>query len=170
MSEFLQKTLTNQSLNKQIYEVLIMANYNNTGTEVPESTGSSPRQGRSGKTPEYRLLTAVTSGLSVLLLGALIYVAAIAATPLVTWSNFFAWFLLGHGALLALKYFANLMTPSPVQGKHGYLIGGGITAGIGALFLAGFGGYFWPVVITGFGIYIVSMGVLKYYHGNGHSI
>lgn len=186
MSEFIQKFLANQSLNKQIYEVLIMANCKNCGTEVPESAGScprcgdeigrgkpgvadrtGPRQDRYGKTPEYRLLTAITGGLSILLLGVLIYMAAIDASPLVTWSNIFAWFLLGHGALLALKYFANLLTPSPMRAKHGYLIGGALIAAIGALCLAGFGDYFWPIAILGMAVYILAMGILKYYSGNG---
>ncbi len=180
MSESLQKVLANQSLNKQVYEVLILANCNNCGSEVPESADSCPgcgyeigrgntslRHVESSINIEYKLLSAITGGLSFLLLGALVYMAAITMTPLVSWSNFIAWFLLGHGALLVMKYFANLMLPIPVRGKHGYLIGGGIIAAIGALCLAGFDAYFWPVAIVSIAIYILSMGILKFYSGNG---
>ena len=46
MSDFLlKKFVNNQSLNKQIYEVLIMANCNNCGAEAPESTGFCPKCG-----------------------------------------------------------------------------------------------------------------------------
>ena len=179
MSESLQKFLANRSLNKQAYEVLIVTDCNNCGTEVPESADSCPgcghevgrgdaslRHVESHVNPGYKLLSAITGGLSVLLLGALVYVAAINATPLVSWSNFIAWFLLGHGALLALKYFANLMLPAPVRGKHAYLIGGGLTAATGALCLAGFGDYFVPIAIVSIAVYILSMAILKFYSGN----
>lgn len=160
-----------------------MVNCKNCGAEASESAGfcpkcgdemgcgkPTPRQIESRKNPEYRLLTAMTGGLSILWLGALIFMAAITVSSLVTWSNFFAWFLVGHGALLVLKFIVNQVLPTPVRAKHGYLIGGAVTTGIGALFLAGLGNYFWPVVITGLGIYVVSMGILKFYRGNGHNV
>jgi hypothetical protein len=159
-----------------------MVNCKNCGTEVLESAGycprcgyeigrgnTSPRHIESYKNPEYKLLSAITGGLSILLLGVLIYMAAVSITPLVSWSNFFAWFLLGHGALLVMKYFANQMLPIQVRRKHGDLIGGGIIAAIGALCLIGFGNYFIPIAIVGIGIYAISMGILKFYTGNGHS-
>lgn len=160
-----------------------MANCKNCGAGAPESAGycprcgyatgqdqPGPRQVESRKTPEYRLLTTMTIGLSILWLGALVSIAALNVSPLVTGSNFIAWFLLGHGALLVLTFFVGRMLPTPMRAMYGYLIGGAIVAGIGALFLAGFGHYFWPVVITGIGLYVVSMGVLKFYKGNGHGI
>ncbi len=159
-----------------------MVNCTNCGTEMPESAGFCPRCGReigrgnaspchieSYKNPEYKLLSTITGGLSILLLGVLIYMAAVSMTSLVSWSNFFAWFLLGFGTLIVVKYFANQVLPIPVRGKHGDLIGGALIAAIGALCLIGLGNYFWPTVIIGIGVYVVSMGILKYYTGNGRS-
>jgi predicted RNA-binding Zn-ribbon protein involved in translation (DUF1610 family) len=163
------------------------------GAEAPDGTGYCPKCGaeitsaasrnaelrkryeiRQGgwkkyQSPEHRLLGSVVSGLSILLLGALLFVAALHASPLVTWSNFFAWFLVGHGILLVMKFFAHGLLPEQVVPHYGNLIGGAIIAAIGALCFIGFGNYFVPMAIVSIGIYAISLGILKFYKGNGHS-
>jgi hypothetical protein len=114
-------------------------------------------------------LSAATGGISVLLLGVLLFIAATNASPLVTWSNFFAWFLVGHGALLVMKFFAHGLLPGKEAPHYGNLIGGAIITAVGALCFIGFANYFVPIAIVSIGIYAISMGILKFYHGNGHS-
>ncbi len=129
------------------------------------------RQGgwRKYQSPEHRFLGTLAGGLSVLLLGALLFAAALNASPLITWSNFFAWFLVGHGILLMLKFFAHGLLPDKAAPHYGNLVGGAIIAAVGVLCFIGFGNYFVPMAVVSIGIYAISMGIVKLYRGNGHS-
>lgn len=166
----------------------------NCGAGAPDGTGICPKCGleitagasrsaelrkryeiRQGgwkkyQSSEHRFLGTLIGGLSVILLGALLFMAALNASPLVTWSNFFAWFLVGHGILLVMKFFAHGLLPERVTPNYGNLVGGAIIAAVGALCFIGFGNYLVPMAIVSIGIYAISMGILKFYKGNGHSV
>jgi hypothetical protein len=123
------------------------------------------RWGARMETPEWALINAVFGGLTVILIGGLLYLAASGLTPLVTWSNFWAYFLLGLGTMLFLRgLLAIFLVPS--WHERGSLIAGIIVATIGAAGIAvttyGLGQYFWIGVIVIGGILVIVAGILSY--------
>jgi ribosomal protein L40E len=114
------------------------------------------------RSPEHKMLKATMGGLVILMLGALIFIAATGISSLVTWSNFFACFLAGFGAILVINFLIHLLLPNCRFYRFGDLIGGIILLSIGALCIYGFGNYFVPIAIVGIGIYVIFMGIVKF--------
>jgi hypothetical protein len=115
--------------------------------------------------PEWALFNAIFAGLFIILLGVLLYLAASGTLPdLVTWSNFWAYLLLGLGILLLIHGFLDLL----LRHYHGYgkIIGGMVVAVIGAAgisaSLAGWHQYFWIGVIVLGGVLVILVGILSY--------
>ncbi|HTX44101.1 MAG TPA: zinc-ribbon domain-containing protein, partial [Methanocella sp.] len=165
----------------------------NCGAEAPEGAGFCPKCG-SGigpikkldagrrikpgisveawefyRSPEHKMLKATMGGLVILMLGTLIFIAATGISSWITWANFFAYFLAGWGVLMVVNFLIHLLAPGCRFYRFGDLVGGTILLAIGGLCIAGFGDYFWPLAIVSVGLYIISMGILKFYSGNGHS-
>jgi len=61
-----------------------------------------------------------------------------------------------------VNFLIHLLLPGRGFYRFSDLIGGVILLAIGALCIYGFGTYFWPIAIVGFGIYVISMGLVKY--------
>jgi ribosomal protein L40E len=174
-------------------KVNIMEYCTNCGAEAPDGAGFCPKCGsmignvkkfdvarrtKLGisadawefyRSPEHKMLKSTMGGLVVLMLGALIFIAATGISSWITWANFFAYFLAGWGTLMLVNFLVHLLTPKARFYRFGDLVGGTILLAIGGLCIAGFGGYFWPMVIVSMGLYIIFMGILKSYTGNGHS-
>jgi hypothetical protein len=115
--------------------------------------------------PEWALFNSIFAGLFIILLGGLLYLAASGLLPdLVTWSNFWAYLLLGLGVLLLIRGFFEIIT----QHYHGYgqIIGGLVLVVIGAsgitAFLPGWAQYFWIVIIILGGLLVILVGLLTY--------
>jgi hypothetical protein len=117
--------------------------------------------------PEYRLMEAITGGIIVILLGVLLYLAASGITSLVTWSNFWAYLILGIGVILVLRFCAVLLMPNHGYYRYGNLIAGIIMIALGAAWLSisvfGWDRPFWPLIIVGGGILIIAVGVANFF-------
>jgi hypothetical protein len=125
------------------------------------------REARWGRwsSPEWALFNSIFGGLFIILLGGLLYLAASGqAGDLVTWTNFWAYLLLGLGILLLIRGLFEIVT----QHYHGFgqIIGGIVLMIIGALgiteSLTGWIQYFWIVIIILGGLIIILAGLLTY--------
>lgn len=118
-----------------------------------------------GNTPEWALIDALFGGLIVIGLGSLLYMAASGLTPLVTWANFWAYFLLGIGVLLVLRGLAALIIPGRPQ-EVGSIVGGIVLMVIGtvgvSVFLTGWSQYFWAGLIVMVGVLVILAGIVSY--------
>lgn len=83
---------------------------------------------------------------------------------LVSWSNFWAYLLLGLGIMLLIRGFLDLL----LRHYHGYgkIIGGMVVAVIGSagitVSLGGWGQYLWIAIIVVGGLLIILVGLLTY--------
>jgi len=115
--------------------------------------------------PEMGLINTVFGGLVVILLGVVLYLAAAGITPQVTWSNFWAYFLLGLGLLLVIRGVLTLFARMPWD-SYGNIVGGVILMVIGGAFVAatqvGWSQYLWIVAIVIIGLIIIMAGVAAY--------
>ena len=116
--------------------------------------------------PEYRLIGAIFAGLAIILLGVLLYLAASGLTPLVTWSNFWAYLLVGIGGFLLLRAILAMVLARGSFYHFGGIIAGIILIAIGMAWLSvslfGWDRPFWPLIIVGGGVLIIAMGVANY--------
>jgi hypothetical protein len=108
------------------------------------------------------MLEATMGGLAILMLGVLIFIAATGISSLITWSNFFACFLAGLGAIMVVNFLIHLLLPGCRLYRFSDLIGGVILLAIGTLCIYGFGTYFLPIAIVSIGIYVISIGIVKF--------
>jgi cation transport ATPase len=95
------------------------------------------------------LAGALTGGLILILLGLLFYLAQSNLLS-ITWSNWWAYLLVGIGVILIIQGIIR-------YGQHGYLfqgsfIGGAILIIIGLAFVSNWGAYFWPLVLVILGV------------------
>src|SRR5271157_4081004 len=115
--------------------------------------------------PEWALIDALFGGLIVILLGGLLFMAASNVSSLVTWANFWAYFLLGIGVLLLLRGFAAIVIPGRPH-EAGSIIGGIVLIIIGAagvsIFLTGISQYLWIAIIVLGGILVIVAGIASY--------
>jgi hypothetical protein len=116
--------------------------------------------------PFWIMVNAVIFGLGVVILGALLFLASSGFTGIVTWDNFWAYLLIGWGALGVIRESAKFF----VSGH--WPLGGGMVFAI-VLIIIGLAGlvaqstgwsqYWWIFVIVGGGVAIVLMGVFNYF-------
>lgn len=115
--------------------------------------------------PEWGLLNALTGGLLVIVLGGLLYLVAAGISPLVTWSNVWAYLLLAIGVLITLRGVASVVL------FGGFFRLGGILWGIFLIAVslawlsatvAGWGPSLWAAVIVLGGLLIIVAGVGSY--------
>jgi hypothetical protein len=115
--------------------------------------------------PFWIMITAVIFGLGVVLVGTLLFLASSGFTGIVTWENFWAYLLIGLGALGVIRETAKYY----VSGRHSWP--GGmvfaiilITVGAAGLVaqMTGWSRYWWTFIILGGGLIIVLMGIFNY--------
>lgn len=120
--------------------------------------------------PAYVLIESISAGVMLILLGILLYLAATNTTPLVKWENFWAYFLVGIGLYMLLRFFLLLvLMPDSSYFRYGSLIGGIALIAIGGAFLAmtmgGWTAEMWPFIIVLGGIAVIVAGAARYYVG-----
>ena len=120
--------------------------------------------------PAYVLIESISAGVMLILLGLLLYLAATGATSLVTWTNFWAYFLIGIGLYMLVRFFLLLvLMPESGYFRYGSLIGGIVLIVIGGAFLAwnlgGWQGEMWPFIIVVGGVVVILAGLARYYIG-----
>jgi hypothetical protein len=117
--------------------------------------------------PEVKLIDAVFSGLVVVLIGGVLYLAASGAISWVEWSNFWAYFLLGLGILLLFKGLALFLIPAARRKAYGDLQGGFILGIIGGTFVMLLSGSDWsrnwPIFLIIAGGVIVFVAIATYF-------
>jgi hypothetical protein len=118
--------------------------------------------------PAYLLVESISAGIILILLGILLYLAATNATPLVTWANFWAYFLVGIGAFLILRFFLFiLLAPQAGYFRYGGLVWGIILIAVGAAWLSAtvfsLGMPLWPFIIVLGGVLVIVVGVARYF-------
>jgi len=115
--------------------------------------------------PEWGLISAVLAGLLVIYVGAIMYIASSGLSDLVTWSNFWAWLLIGLGGFMFTRSAARFATGGRWH-WYGGIAGGLILMIIGVAVLAasttGWTRYIWAVVIIAGGVVIIVAGLVNY--------
>ena len=114
---------------------------------------------------EWIMINLVILGVTIVLIGLVLFLAASGATGLVTWSNFWAWLLIGIGVLTLIRNVARYF----VAGRwlwHGGIAGGLVLITFGAAWLVaeatGWDQNFWAFVIVAGGLSIVVAGIVNY--------
>lgn len=151
---------------------------NGPGAQAPPFDGMSRREARhayramrrdarwgDALSPEWALFNTIFGGLFVIILGVCLYLAASGITSLVTWANFWAYMLLGFGALLLLRGFFGIFTARRHL-EYGNITGGLVLMTIGAagitFTLEGASRYLWIGIIIAGGLLVIIAGVLNY--------
>lgn len=115
--------------------------------------------------PEWGLLNAILWGGAFILFGVLLYVAASGVSPLLTWSNIWAYLLLLIGVLLVLRGAASIVISRGFF-RMGSIIGGIFLMAISIAWLsvmaAGWSQYLWVVIIILGGLLIILAGISSY--------
>jgi hypothetical protein len=119
--------------------------------------------------PEWMLFNSIFGGLFVILLGGLLYLAASGlGGDLVSWSNFWAYLLMGLGGLMLVRGLLEMFTRHYPGHNHGFgkTIGGMVLLIIGAasltVTLEGWAQYLWIAIIVVGGLLIILIGLLTY--------
>lgn len=93
-------------------------------------------------------LSGVTGGLILILLGALFLLATL---DYIRWSEWWAYFLIGLGAILIIEVIIRSTSPSYRQDITGKLIGGVVLIVIGGAFVFGMSNW-WPLILIAVGV------------------
>jgi hypothetical protein len=116
--------------------------------------------------PLWIMITAVVFGLGVVLVGMLLFLASSGVTGIVTWDNFWAYLLIGLGALGVIRETAKVYMSGHLS-LHGGMVFAIILITIGVAGLAaqttGWSQYWWTFIILGGGLVIVLMGIFNYF-------
>ena len=145
---------------------------NTTGTYMDkDARRQARREARAERmgwywSPEYRLMRTILAGLFIVLLGGLLMMAAWEVTPLVTWTNFWAYLLFGAGALLLVQYVLGFAMRGSAYHGFGALVVGILLMALGA---AGLSMYFyswakplWPLIIVGGGLLVILVAIVAF--------
>jgi hypothetical protein len=115
--------------------------------------------------PFWIMVNAVIFGLSVVLVGKLLFLASSGFTGIVTWENFWAFLLIGLGALGVIRETAKYFVSGRLFWPGG-LVFAIILITVGAAGLVaqttGWSQYWWTFIIFGGGLVIVVMGIFNY--------
>ena len=106
---------------------------------------------------EDKALGTLTGGLILLWLGVSFLIREYGY---VTWANWWAYFVLGVGAILILRGLMAYVKTSNWHVSSGYFIGGAILALLGAGEIFNIRNW-WAVIIIVFGVYIILSGVMQ---------
>ena len=120
--------------------------------------------------PAYMLVESISAGVILILLGLLLYLAATNTTSFVTWGNFWAYFLVGIGMYMLVRFFLYILfVPQAGYLRFGGLIGGIVMIAIGSAWLAftvgGWSQPLWPFIIVLGGVAIIAAGVVRFFVG-----
>ena len=115
----------------------------------------------------YLLIESISAGIMLILLGILLHSAATRTTPLVTWSNFWAYLLVCIGTYMLLQFFLYiLLIPKGTHFQFYSLITSIILVAIGAAWLAhttySWLQPLWPLIIVIGGLVIIITSVAKF--------
>jgi hypothetical protein len=111
------------------------------------------------------MINAVIFGLGVVLVGMLLFLASSGLTGIVTWENFWAYLLIGLGALGVIRETAKYYVSGHLFRPGGMVLAIIlITIGVAGLVAqtTGWSQYWWTFVILGGGLVIVLMGIFNY--------
>ena len=99
----------------------------------------------------------ITGGLVLILLGVLFLLATL---DYISWSNWWAYFLMGLGAVLILDVVIRAKTPTLRHQGTGKLIGGAVLIIIGAAHIFGMVTW-WPLILIAIGIILLITSLRK---------
>jgi hypothetical protein len=112
------------------------------------------------------MVNAVIFGLGIVLIGALLFLASSGVTGIVTWDSFWAYLLIGLGALGVIRETAKVYVSGHLS-WHGGLVFAIILITIGVAGLVaqttGWSQYWWTFIILGGGLVIVVTGIFNYF-------
>ena len=108
-------------------------------------------------------LGAVIGALILIWLGVTLFLANLGTLPWIQWENFWAWFIMGIGALFILEILIRLAVPEYRRPIGGRLIVGVILLVIGAsfTFLPFDIGKLWPLIPIAIGLAILFGGLFR---------
>jgi hypothetical protein len=109
------------------------------------------------KSPKDDAFSGVIGGLIVILLGVMFLLATM---DIISWGKWWAYFLLGLGAILILDGIIRSATTAYRHHARGRLIGGAVLAVIGGAFVFGMSNW-WPLIIIAVGIVLVVSSLAK---------
>jgi hypothetical protein len=116
--------------------------------------------------PFWIMVNAVIFGLGVVLVGALLFLASSGFTGIVTWENFWAFLLVGLGALGVIRETAKFVVSGHMPWGGGMIFAVIlIIIGVAGLVAqtTGWSQYWWTFIILGGGLAIVLMGIFNYF-------
>jgi len=115
--------------------------------------------------PFWVMVNAVIFGLGVVLIGALLFLASSGIT-IVTWENFWAYLVIGLGALGVIRETAKYLVSGHMPWGGGMIFAIVlIIVGVAGLVAqtTGWSQYWWTFIILGGGLAIVAMGLFNYF-------
>lgn len=121
---------------------------NNSKEEKKESSQKSPRDDA---------FSGVIGGLIVILLGVMFLLATM---DIISWGKWWAYFLLGLGAILIFDGIIRSATAAYRHHARGRLIGGAVLAVVGGAFVFGMTNW-WPLIIIAVGIILIISSLAK---------
>jgi hypothetical protein len=105
--------------------------------------------------PDYR--PKLTGGLILILLGVLFLLTEM---DVISWADWWAWFLLGLGGIFLLEALLQAVSAESRRGIRGRLTAGFILMIIGGAHLIGFGAW-WPLILIAVGVVVLVSAFLK---------
>ena len=131
-----------------------------------EEEGKEEREEGRGGTEEKWTRDPLGSAIGALILiwlGVTLFLANLGTLAWIQWENFWAWFILGIGAIFILEVLIRLTVPEYRRPIGGRLIAGVILLAIGAsfTFLPFDIGKLWPLIIIAIGLAILFGGLFR---------
>ncbi len=104
-----------------------------------------------GKHPKSDPLAGMTGGLILILLGVLFLLAQ---EDIISWDNWWKYFLIGLGGIFILEALVRISRSEPSRRYTGKLIGGAVLAVIGGASVFGMVSW-WPLILIVLGLFLI---------------